>query len=154
MPYGQRDFRLDRMRELLARLGNPHQGLSIVHVAGTKGKGSTAAMIGSMLRAAGYRTGLYSSPHLHRVEERMMVDGVICPPDELNELIATRSAGGRGHGRPAPGRRTGLESADLLRGRHGVGLVALCRHQVEWRCWKSAWAAGSTRPTSAGRWSR
>ena len=45
IPYSQRDFRLDRMRQLLDRLGNPHQGLPIVHVAGTKGKGSTAAMI-------------------------------------------------------------------------------------------------------------
>jgi dihydrofolate synthase / folylpolyglutamate synthase len=89
VPYGQRDFRLDRMRELLARLGNPHQGPSIVHVAGTKGKGSTAATIESILRAAGYHTGLYSSPHLHRVEERLMVDGILCPPEELNELVAT-----------------------------------------------------------------
>lgn len=88
VPYGQRDFRLDRMRELLDRLGNPHEGPSIVHVAGTKGKGSTAATIDSILRAAGYRTGLYSSPHLHRVEERLMVDGAICPPGELNELVA------------------------------------------------------------------
>jgi dihydrofolate synthase/folylpolyglutamate synthase len=89
VPYGQRDFRLDRMRELLARLGNPHQGPNIVHIAGTKGKGSTAATIESILRAAGYRTGLYSSPHLHRVEERLMVDGAICPPEELSELVTT-----------------------------------------------------------------
>jgi len=88
VPYGQRDFRLDRMRELLDRLGNPHQGPSIVHVAGTKGKGSTAATVDSILRAAGYRTGLYSSPHLHRVEERLSVDGGICPAEELNELVA------------------------------------------------------------------
>lgn len=65
--YSQRDFRLDRMRELLARLGNPQDALKIVHLAGTKGKGSTAATIESVLRAAGYRTGLYSSPHLDRV---------------------------------------------------------------------------------------
>jgi len=86
--YGQRDFRLDRMRDLLARLGNPHDELKIVHVAGTKGKGSTAAMIAAVLTAAGYRTGLYSSPHLDRVEERLAIDGQSCPPAELAELMA------------------------------------------------------------------
>ncbi len=80
-------FHLDRMRELLARLGNPHERLAIVHVAGTKGKGSTAAMIASMLSAAGLRAGLYSSPHLDRVEERLMIDGRMCPRDELVALV-------------------------------------------------------------------
>ena len=75
IPYDLRDFHLDRMRELLARLGNPQQALRIVHVAGTKGKGSTAAMIAGVLSLAGYRTGLYSSPHLDRVEERLAIGG-------------------------------------------------------------------------------
>jgi dihydrofolate synthase / folylpolyglutamate synthase len=88
VPYNQGDFHLDRMRQLLARLGNPQDALKIVHLAGTKGKGSTAATIASVLRAAGYRTGLYSSPHLDRVEERVMVDGAICPPRELARLVA------------------------------------------------------------------
>ncbi len=88
VPYGKRDFRLDRMRDLLARLGNPQQGLKIVHVAGTKGKGSTAAMLAAVLSAAGYRTGLYSSPHLDRVEERLAIDGAPCPADELADLVA------------------------------------------------------------------
>jgi dihydrofolate synthase/folylpolyglutamate synthase len=88
VPYTQRDFRLDRMRELLDRLGNPQDTLKIVHVAGTKGKGSTAAMIASVLRWAGYRSGLYSSPHLDRVEERLRIDDAICPADELAELVA------------------------------------------------------------------
>ena len=87
VPYGQHDFRLDRMRELLARLGNPHQGLAILHVAGTKGKGSTAAMLASVLTAAGLRAGLYSSPHLDRVEERLMIDGRICPAEALAALV-------------------------------------------------------------------
>ncbi len=87
VPYDQRAFHLDRMRELLARLGNPHQRLAIVHVAGTKGKGSTAAMIASMLSAAGLRAGLYSSPHLDCVEERLMIDGRVCPRDELVALV-------------------------------------------------------------------
>ncbi len=87
VPYGQRDFRLDRMRDLLARLGNPQDALRIVHVAGTKGKGSTAAMTAGMLSAAGYRTGLYSSPHLDRVEERLAINGSACLRDELVELV-------------------------------------------------------------------
>ena len=54
---------LERTRELLGRLGDPHLGLKFVHITGTNGKGSTAAMVSSVLRRAGYRTGLYTSPH-------------------------------------------------------------------------------------------
>lgn len=85
--YGERAYKLDRMRELLARLGNPQAGLPIVHVAGTKGKGSTAAMAAAVLTAAGYRAGLYSSPHLHAIEERMAIDGVDCPQQQFAELV-------------------------------------------------------------------
>jgi len=87
VPYNQRDLQLDRMRDLLSRLGNPQDRLRIVHVAGTKGKGSTAAMIAAVLTAAGYRTGLYSSPHLDGVEERLAIDGSSCPAAELIELL-------------------------------------------------------------------
>jgi dihydrofolate synthase/folylpolyglutamate synthase len=87
MPYGERSFKLDRMRELLRRLGDPQDGMAIIHIAGTKGKGSTAAMTAAMLTAAGYRTGLYHSPHLERVEERIMIDGRPCPADEFAELV-------------------------------------------------------------------
>ena len=87
MPCSEEAFKLDRMRELLRRLGNPQDGLPIVHVAGTKGKGSTSAMIAAALSAAGYRTGLFTSPHLYRVEERMAVDGCPCSGDELAELV-------------------------------------------------------------------
>ena len=86
VPYDAREFRLDRMRELLARLGDPQQGLTIVHVAGTKGKGSTSAMIAAALSAAGYRTGLFSSPHLDRIEERMAIDGCPCSAEEFAAL--------------------------------------------------------------------
>lgn len=60
---------------LLRRLGDPHLGRPTVHVAGSKGKGSTAAMVESILRAGGYRTGLYTSPHLHSYCERVRLDG-------------------------------------------------------------------------------
>ena len=79
-------LRLDRMRELVRRLGDPHLRVPVVHVAGTKGKGSTATMIAAMLQAAGYRTGLYTSPHLERIEERFVVDGRICSPEAFVEL--------------------------------------------------------------------
>lgn len=87
IPYTVRDFKLSRMRELLDRLGDPQEGLPIVHVAGTKGKGSTAAMIAAVLQAAGSRVGLYSSPHLLQIEERVAVDGVPCPPPVFEHLV-------------------------------------------------------------------
>ncbi|TLN23908.1 hypothetical protein FDZ74_03345, partial [bacterium] len=67
-------FNLDRMRALMLRLGNPHQKYPVIHVAGTKGKGSTAAMIAGALQAAGYRVGFYTSPHLIEFTERVQVN--------------------------------------------------------------------------------
>jgi dihydrofolate synthase / folylpolyglutamate synthase len=92
VPDGSR-LKLDRMRRLLDGLGNPQDSLAAVHIAGTKGKGSTAAMIAASLSAAGYRTGLYTSPHLERLEERICIDDTECTPDELVELVdAVRGA--------------------------------------------------------------
>jgi dihydrofolate synthase / folylpolyglutamate synthase len=81
------DLRLDRMRALMELLGNPHQNLRIVHVAGSKGKGSTSAMLAAVMRKAGYRTGLFTSPHLERVEERIQVDGEPIRAAELASLM-------------------------------------------------------------------
>jgi len=78
-------FGLHRMRRLLAAVGNPHRGMPVVHVAGTKGKGSTVAMLASILEEAGYRTGRYLSPHIHSMEERICVSGV---PIEAANLAA------------------------------------------------------------------
>src|SRR3954470_22753109 len=75
MPRIPSELRLGRMRRLLRRLGDPHDALGVVHVAGTKGKGSTSAMIAAALTAAGYSTGLFCSPHLQRLEERFNIDG-------------------------------------------------------------------------------
>ena len=88
IPYRSRVFKLDRMRDLLARLGHPHHRVHIVHIAGTKGKGSTAAMIASVMDAAGYRTGLFTSPHLDRIEERFVVAGRACSENEFIDLVA------------------------------------------------------------------
>jgi len=87
--YQPRYYKLARMRELLRRLGDPHLAAPAVHLAGTKGKGSTATMIAAALTEAGYRTGLYTSPHLHRIEERMAVDGASCGQQEFVQLIDT-----------------------------------------------------------------
>ncbi|MBM4030525.1 MAG: bifunctional folylpolyglutamate synthase/dihydrofolate synthase [Planctomycetes bacterium] len=68
-------FGLARMNQLLAFLGNPESGLRVVHIAGTKGKGSTATMAAAILQRAGARVGLYTSPHVECVRERIMVNG-------------------------------------------------------------------------------
>ncbi|MCU0706046.1 MAG: bifunctional folylpolyglutamate synthase/dihydrofolate synthase [Fimbriiglobus sp.] len=81
------DLKLERMCALLARVGDPHRRVRTVHVTGTKGKGSTAAMIAAVLRANGYRVGLFTSPHLIRVEERIQVDGVPISSAELTARI-------------------------------------------------------------------
>jgi dihydrofolate synthase/folylpolyglutamate synthase len=81
------DLTLDRIRGLLELLGNPHERLRIAHVAGSKGKGSTSAMLASILHRAGYRTGLFTSPHLVRVEERFQVNGQPISAEELTALL-------------------------------------------------------------------
>ena len=78
---------LTRTRTLLAALGNPHKQLRFVHVAGTNGKGSTAAMMASCLHAAGYRVGLYTSPFINRFNERIQVDGQQIGDGELVRLV-------------------------------------------------------------------
>ena len=78
---------LGRTRALLSALGDPHKALRFVHVAGTNGKGSTAAMLDSCLRAAGYRTGLFTSPYINRFNERVQVDGVPIPDGDLVRLV-------------------------------------------------------------------
>ena len=82
------DLKLERMRALLRLLGDPHRRLRIVHVAGTKGKGSTSAMLAAVLRAAGYRTGLFTSPHLSDVRERIQIDGEPISREELAARMA------------------------------------------------------------------
>ena len=81
------NYDLRRMDELLARLGNPHLAGKSVHVAGTKGKGSTAAMIAAALSACGYKTGLYTSPHLYDIRERVRIDGAFISADDLVSLV-------------------------------------------------------------------
>jgi dihydrofolate synthase/folylpolyglutamate synthase len=83
----QAKFELSRMFALLEQLGNPHQAYPIIHVTGTKGKGSVTAMCSHILRAAGYRTGMYTSPHLDDYAERIQVNGTNIPHSTLVELV-------------------------------------------------------------------
>jgi len=85
--YAPETFDLARVEKLLALLDNPHLHFKSIHIAGTKGKGSVAAMSESILRAAGYRTGLYTSPHLHTFRERIQVDGRLIPEETVASLI-------------------------------------------------------------------
>lgn len=84
--WSQWKLGLERTFELLHRVGDPQLGLKFVHVAGTNGKGSTCAMIGSILQAAGYRTGMYPSPYIEEFTERIQVNGVPITDDALCEL--------------------------------------------------------------------
>ena len=93
VPYTETAWNLDRARRVLATLGNPHERLRFVHVAGSKGKGSTAANIESILRASGYRTGFYTSPHLHTFRERIRIDGqLVDRADVVRLLVECQSA--------------------------------------------------------------
>jgi dihydrofolate synthase/folylpolyglutamate synthase len=81
------NYDLRRVDELLSRMGNPHRRAKSVHIAGTNGKGSVAAMITAALTASGYTTGLYTSPHLHTWRERIRVDGELISEGELTALV-------------------------------------------------------------------
>jgi len=78
---------LDRIKTLTERLGNPQEHLKFIHIAGTNGKGSTSAFISSILSCAGYRTGLYTSPHLERYNERIRINGQDITDEELSEYV-------------------------------------------------------------------
>ena len=79
---------LSRTENLLSMMGNPEKKLKFVHIAGTNGKGSTAAMTASILQKAGYRVGLYTSPYIYRFNERMQIDGEPISDSELTEITA------------------------------------------------------------------
>jgi dihydrofolate synthase/folylpolyglutamate synthase len=85
--YNETTFKLDRMEQLLAKLGNPHKQIRTVHVAGTNGKGSTVSMIGSMLQACGYTVGIYTSPHLVDLRERILINGQMVDKAVFTDLM-------------------------------------------------------------------
>ncbi|MDD7772415.1 MAG: bifunctional folylpolyglutamate synthase/dihydrofolate synthase [Firmicutes bacterium] len=79
---------LSRINALLDKMGHPERSLKFVHVTGTNGKGSTCAMLASILHQAGYRTGLYTSPYIERFNERMQIDGEMISDEELCDITA------------------------------------------------------------------
>ena len=78
---------LHRMLWLLDRMGNPHKELKFVHVAGTNGKGSACAMISSVLKEAGYKTGMFTSPYIHVFNERIQINGQMISNEDLVEIV-------------------------------------------------------------------
>jgi dihydrofolate synthase/folylpolyglutamate synthase len=85
--YTSANYDLRRMEKLLQPLGNPHLETKTVHIAGTKGKGSTAAMIAQVLITAGYKTGLFTSPHLHTLTERIRINGTSISEADFAALV-------------------------------------------------------------------
>ena len=118
------ELNLDRTRFLLDALGRPDQRYPSILIAGTKGKGSTAAMIERGLRAAGYRTGLYTQPHLHTIRERVRLDGTPIEPEDfaegLEHLRGIAESGG-----PSAGRFTAYELMTTM------ALERFARHDID-----------------------
>ena len=85
--YTRQVFKLDRVRELYRRVGSPAAQTPTVHCTGTKGKGSTLALLAAILQKAGYSTGFFHSPHLERIEERFLVNGQPCEPAEFQAAL-------------------------------------------------------------------
>jgi len=86
--YAPGDYNLDRMRRLLTALGNPERAFLSLHIAGTKGKGSTAHLAEAVLREAGYKTGLYTSLHLVDMRERIRLDGRMVSEADFTRTMA------------------------------------------------------------------
>ena len=121
------DLKLDRMLALLRRLGDPHRRLRVIHIAGSKGKGSASAMLAGILQQAGYQTGLFTSPHLGRIEERIQVAGQPITPEDLTGLVEELAPAVRDFDRRLPeGKRpTFFELITAL------GFLAFIRRRVD-----------------------
>lgn len=120
-PYDAVTFDLSRMERVLEKLGRPHDRFRCVHIAGTKGKGSTSAMVEAVLRAAGYKTGLYTSPHLHTFRERIRLDGGLMPKAELADLLERCL--------PAIAETPEITAFEIMT---ALAFEFFARHQVEW----------------------
>jgi len=118
--YTPETLNLSRVKSMLDALGNPHHQFSAVHIAGTKGKGSTAAMIEASLQAAGYRTGLYTSPHLHTFRERIQVAGHKISQEDVISLVEEI--------RPLIERMTGVTTFEAIT---AMGFLTFARSDVD-----------------------
>jgi dihydrofolate synthase / folylpolyglutamate synthase len=81
------DFGLIRIKKVLSKMGNPQDKLKVIHVAGTNGKGSTSNFVKNILNKAGYSVGLYTSPHVNKINERIMIDDKIIPNNKFDYYI-------------------------------------------------------------------
>src|SRR5437867_8214858 len=88
LSYDSRRFNLDAFEAFLQALGSPHRAFPSVHIAGSKGKGSTAAMVAAMLSQAGLRTGLFTTPHLVTMRERTQIDRQLISREEFADLVS------------------------------------------------------------------
>jgi dihydrofolate synthase/folylpolyglutamate synthase len=113
---------------LLSRLGDPHLGRRTIHIAGSKGKGSVAAMVESILRAAGLRTGLFTSPHLHSYRERVRIDGEPLAEEAWAGLTGAVRNAIEAAGPPQDGRS--LVTFDLLT---ALAFLAFRERRVDWQ---------------------
>lgn len=100
--YNHTNFNLSRMLRILSGLGNPHKKLRCLHIAGTKGKGSTAHMLAAMLQNCGQKVGLYTSPHVMDIRERIRINHVLISEAEFARLIARISPVIRRHAKDGP----------------------------------------------------
>ncbi|MFW8645886.1 hypothetical protein ACOJBO_41385 [Rhizobium beringeri] len=112
---------LEPMRDLARRLGNPQNGFRIVHVAGTKGKGSTCALIEAGLAQAGFSVGRYASPHVMHITERVSIDGRSVGEERLADALGAALAAFKDARRGGDGRA----ESDLVRYSDGLGLADL-----------------------------
>jgi dihydrofolate synthase/folylpolyglutamate synthase len=129
---GDERIKLRRAEELLIRLGSPQRAFPSVLIAGTKGKGSTAAMMGSVLQTAGFRVGLYTKPHLVDYRERVRVDGVLISPEELAAAVEALVPHIEAMALTPDGPPSYFEASTSP-------------------SWRSDWEGGWTRPTSPSR---
>ena len=142
--YNNNTFNLSRMQKLLSMVGNPHRKFKSVHIAGTKGKGSTAHMVANMLEGSGYKVGLYTSPHVVDMRERIMINNHMIPEHDFVRLLNKLAAD--------VARRERKEPADVLRDPDLHRLSVLRRtRKWTWPSLRRAWAAGWTAPTSSSR---
>lgn len=119
--YSSEVFDLARVVELLKLLGDPQSQFHSIHIAGTKGKGSVSALLESSLRAAGYKTGLYTSPHLIRFTERIQINGIEIPDDEIARLVERM--------KPEVSRIPDLTTYELIT---TLAFMYFADHKVEW----------------------
>jgi dihydrofolate synthase/folylpolyglutamate synthase len=135
--YNAETLNLDRMRRLLAVLDNPHERFKSIHVAGTKGKGSTSVMLASVLQHMGLRVGLFTSPHLSTFRERMQVNRQLIPyevvgmlADKLKEALfeTVQQADGTTIDQP----RAGLQGVTFFEASTALGFLYFARENVDW----------------------